>query len=154
MNDRRAGALLHKVKGYAWRQFNKRESARGHINHRQVRIDARHHGAASERVGASLHKFGLAFLGHMRGHDKNALHARDQIHGAANGGNCVVGAGGPIGQVAVGGNLQRAQYGKIKMAAANHGETCGLIKERGARHHAHAALAGVDEFGITFAGRG
>ena len=101
-----------------------------------------------------LHKFGLAFLGHVRCHYKHALHASDQIHGAAHGGNCVVGAGGPIGQVAVGGNLQRAQHGKIKMAAANHGETCGLIKERGARHHGHAALAGVDKFRITLAGRG
>jgi hypothetical protein len=35
-NDRRTGALLHKVKGYAGGEFDKRKSALGDINDRQI----------------------------------------------------------------------------------------------------------------------
>ena len=35
-NDRRTGALLHKVKGYAGGEFHKRKAALGDINDRQI----------------------------------------------------------------------------------------------------------------------
>src|SRR5437763_7279321 len=90
----------------------------------------------------------------MLGDDEDRLHARDQVHGAA---DCGDGAGlarGPVGQIAVLRDLERAEHAKIQVAAADHGEAVRVMKVRGARQRGHALFARVEQLGIAFAGLG
>ena len=90
----------------------------------------------------------------MLGYDEDRLHARDQVHGAADCGDGVGLARGPVGQIAVLRDLERAEHAKIQVAAADHGEAVRVMKVRGARQRRHALFARIDQLGIAFAGPG
>src|SRR2546423_786399 len=92
----------------------------------------------------------------MLGYDEDRLHARDQVHGAADCGDGAWLARGPVGQVAVLRDLKRAEHAKVQVAAADHGEAVRVMKVRGARQRRHALFARIEQLGIAFArpGRG
>src|SRR3546814_15859494 len=79
---------------------------------------------AGERQGAAFDDLGIARLVAVAHHHDDALHARDQVHRAAHALDHLA-RHGPVGQVAIAGNLNGAQYGKVDMPAADHGEAVG-----------------------------
>ena len=84
----------------------------------------------------------------MAGHHIHGLGARDEVHSPADRGHRAASTGGPVGQVAVGGDLQCPEDADVEMAAADHREAVGMIKEGRSRHDRDWSLAGIDEFGI------
>ena len=80
----------------------------------------------------------------MLGDDEDRLHARDQVHGAADCGDGVGLARGPVGQIAVLRDLERAEHAKIQVAAADHGEAVRVMKVGGARQRRHALFARIE----------
>src|SRR6185369_17728285 len=54
----------------------------------------------------------------------------------------------PVGEVAVFGDFQAAENGKVDMAAADHREGVGAGEEAAARQAGDGLLAGVDKIGI------
>ncbi|MCY1378771.1 hypothetical protein D9M69_664340 [compost metagenome] len=90
----------------------------------------------------------------MLHHHEDALGADGQVHCAADGGDGVLRAGVPVGQVTVGGDLEGAQHADVQMAAAHHAEGVGVVEKRCARFQADRFLAGVDHVPVLFAGLG
>src|SRR6476469_6247396 len=86
----------------------------------------------------------------MLGDDEDRFYSRDQVHGAADCGDGVVLARGPVGQIAVLRDLERAKHAKIQVAAADHGEAVRVMKVSGARQRRHPLFARINQFGITF----
>ena len=70
--------------------------------------------------------------------------ARRQIHRAAHAGGHLAGHR-PVGQVAVGGDLEAAQDRQVDVAAADHRERQRRVEHAAARQHGHRLLAGVDQ---------
>ncbi len=98
-------------------------------------VDAGDAADAGQRQRAALHQLGLAVLGDVVGDDGDALGAMHEIHRAADGGHAL-GAGAPVGEIAVLGDLIGAEDRHIEMAAAHHGEAVGVVEERRARAEA------------------
>uniref|UniRef100_A0A0N4ZXT0 PE-PGRS family protein n=1 Tax=Parastrongyloides trichosuri TaxID=131310 RepID=A0A0N4ZXT0_PARTI len=116
----------------------------------QVGDDAVDHARAGQRQGAFLQNLGRAVLGDVIHHHDDALDPGDQIHSAAHALHHLAGDG-PVGQIAVGGDLHRPQHGHVDMAAADHGEAVGRGEEAGGRQHGHGLLSGVDQIGVRLA---
>src|SRR3954467_6321229 len=152
--QRRTGALLHEIEVDAGAQFDEPKSVRRDLDHGEIGVDAVHARQSRQRKGALLHEFRLAFPGAMLGYDEDRLHARDQVHGAADCGDGVGLARGPVGQIAVLRDLERAEHAKIQVAAADHGEAVRVMKIGGARQCRHVPFARIDQLGIAFAGTG
>src|SRR5690606_5476143 len=121
------------------------------VEHGYVGIETADTRHARDGVAAFGHQFGFALLGQQIHHHVGFLGAEGQVHGAAHGGNGVGCAGAPVGQVAVRGNLERAQNADVQMAAAHHGEAVGVMKEAAARQQGDGLLAGVDQVVVFFA---
>ena len=94
----------------------------------------------------------FAAFGLMIHHDQDALGADGQIHRASHRGNRIRCAGVPVGEVAGGGHLERAEHAKIEMPAAHHRERIGVMEIGAAGEQGDRLLAGVDQVGILGAG--
>src|SRR3990170_9053907 len=79
--------------------------------------------------------------------DQNVLNAKGEIHGAAHAGYFFAGRT-PIGDIAVGCDLQGAEDTIVDMPAADHREGRGMIKETGARHQGDVLLTRIDQIDI------
>ncbi len=97
-----------------------------------------------------LEDFRFALVGDVRHGDQNIRHAKGEVHRAADSGNLFAG-GAPVGEVAVGGDFERAEHGVVDVAAANHAERRGMIEEAGAGIQRDVLLAGVDQVAIFLA---
>jgi hypothetical protein len=96
----------------------------------------------------------VALLGEQVHHHPGLLGADGQVHRAADGGNGAFLAGAPVGEVAGGRHLERAEHADVEVAAAHHREAVGVVEERAARQQRHRLLAGVDQVVVFLAGLG
>ena len=111
--------------------------------------------AVAGRV-SRLTSLALAVLGGVVLQHHQPAGAGGQIHRAAHPGDEPAGDG-PVGQVAVAGDLQPAENRQVDVAAADHGERLRRVEHAGAGERGHRLLAGVDEAGVDLvlgAGRG
>src|SRR6266852_375107 len=104
---------------------------------------------AGERQRAPFQDLGLVVAGGVLHGDEDALRAGDQVHGAAHAFQHFAG-NGPVGEIALFIDLQRAEYGEVDVAAANHAKGIGGGKITGARKLGDGFLARVDEIRIDF----
>jgi len=89
-----------------------------HVDDGNVRVDALHYAGARERVAAVLQQLVLSVPGDMVGDHQHAAQASDQVHGATARRYGVVAASGPVGEISIGGNLERPEDTDINVAAA------------------------------------
>ena len=86
------------------------------------------------------------------GHRDDQLARPDgEIHRAADAAAAALGHE-PVGQIAVLGDLQAAEHRDIDVAAANHRERRGGVKEAGPGNEVDRLAAGVDQVGVVLAG--
>jgi hypothetical protein len=94
----------------------------------------------------------LALLGEVLHHHVDVLRADREIHRAADGGNRVLRASVPVGEVATRRDLERAEHAVVEVAATHHPERVGVMEIRRPGQRGHRLLAGVDEIGVLLAG--
>src|SRR3954451_24851984 len=83
MVERRVGAFLQFVEGEAGDHVRDDKALRGHVDDREVGIDALDAGGGSERIGAAAQETLLALAGVVLHDDPDAAGAGGQIHRAA-----------------------------------------------------------------------
>src|SRR5438270_476969 len=83
-------------------------ASRGHVEVRDVRVDAVHAPHPGERISTVLDDLALALLGLQIHHHIHVLGADREIHRAANGGNRIRSSRMPVGEVAGDRDLKRA----------------------------------------------
>src|SRR5690606_6237522 len=74
--------------------------------------------------------------------------------GTTDGGDRVRRAGAPVGQVAMLGHLEGAEYADVQVPAAHHREGIGVVEIRAAGQQRHRLLAGVDQVRVLLPGLG
>ena len=101
----------------------------GHVDHRQVGVDALDGAERGQRIGAAPHQLRRAVLRGVLHQHPQPLGAGREIHRAADRRRGVVLAGRPVGDVAVVRHLERAQHAQVQMPAADHREAVGMVAE-------------------------
>jgi Zn-finger nucleic acid-binding protein len=98
------------------------EAARGlvHLEHAELGDDHVHAALAREGSEHCLTSLGVPLGGVLHG-DDDALHARDEVHRAAHALDHLAGDH-PVGEVALLGDLHRAQDAQVDVPAADHRE--------------------------------
>src|SRR5216683_3865198 len=102
-----------------------------------------------ERQRALFQDFALVIAGGVLHGDEDALGSCDQVHGAAHAFQHFSG-NGPVGEIALFVDLQRAENGEVDVAAANHAKGIGGGKITGAGKLGDGFLARIDEIGVNF----
>ena len=88
----------------------------------------------------------------MLRHDEDRLHSCHEVHRTADRRDSVGGTGGPVGEVAVAGNLQGAEHAEVEVSAADHREAVRVVEERRTGDDGDLALTGVDQLGVPHSG--
>src|SRR2546423_15715453 len=76
-----------------------------------------------------------------------------EIHGAAHQRSLVREPHVPVGEIAIGRDLERAKNGYVDMTTADHGERPGGIDDRCAWPDGNAPAAGIDQVSVDTLGR-
>lgn len=154
--QRQAGQCQQLVSGDIAEHVGHGDAVGADVEHRHVRVHARHAAHARQRIRARLDQLALAFARLQFHHHEDVFGADGQVHRAAHGGDGVGRAGVPVGQVAVLRHLEGAQHADVQVAAAHHRERVGVMEERAAGQFGHGLLAGVDQVVVFLAlgGRG
>ena len=108
-----------------------------------------------EGEGARLQDLRRAVLRRVLHGDDDAAGASDEVHRAAHALHHLAGDH-PVGEVALLGDLQRAEHGHVDVTAADEREAGGAVEVAGAGDLGDRLLAGVDQVGVlfTFVGEG
>src|SRR6266852_2529014 len=129
--------------------FAEEETGRSDIDQGQLGDNVVDDFDAGERQRALFQDFALVIAGGVLHGDENALGAGDQVHGTAHAFQHFAGDG-PVGEIALCVDLQRAKDGEVHVAAANHSKGIGRRKITGAGKLGDGFLPCIDEIGIDF----
>src|SRR6266849_4492061 len=129
--------------------FAEEETGRSDVDQGQLGDNVVDDFDTGERQRALFQDFALVIAGGVLHGDEDALGAGDQVHGAAHAFQHFAG-NGPVGEIALFVNLQRAENGEVHVAAANHAKGIGGGKITGAGKLGDGFLPCIDEIGIDF----
>ena len=115
-----SGGGLHVVHGELGVDLGHQQTVLGDLEHAHLGDDLVHAVGGGQGQTALLEDLGVALGGVLHAHDA-VLGAHAQVHGAAHAGHLLAGDD-PVGQVALGIDLQSAQEAGVHMAAADQAE--------------------------------
>ncbi|ABA51189.1 hypothetical protein BURPS1710b_A1553 [Burkholderia pseudomallei 1710b] len=153
VDERHAGELLQLVEREAGADLAHGEAVAYHVEHREIGVDAIDAAHARHRIRAFGDDLAFALLRQVLHHHEHVLRADREIHRAADRGNRIGRARVPVREIAMRGNLERAEHAIVQMAASHHREGIRMMEVRAARKQRHVLLAGVDQFVVLRARR-
>src|SRR4029077_3645554 len=140
---------LHLLEGGVGSQLAEEEAFRRYVDQGELRDNVIHDFYAGERERTFFQDLRLVIARGVFHGDIHALGAGDEIHGTAHAFQHFAG-NGPVGEIAFFIDLQRAENGKVEVAAANHAEGICARKIAAARKLGDGFFSGVDEIRIDF----